>query len=208
MIGKIFAVLSALGVLGAVTGASEGGFAALTDAVLDSAAAAVTLTVSLLGMLCLWSGVLRVLEEAGVTAGLARLLRPLLARLFPTAARTGRGLEAIAANISANLLGMGNAATPFALSAMEEMQRDNEDKTSASDDMVTFTVMNCVSLTVLPTTLITLRRAAGSASPTAFLPAVWAASLLSAVIGVLLARLFRSAFRGKRGKRGKRGDLP
>ena len=116
MLGKIFGVLCLIAL---IFGILTGNITQLGSAVLDGAANAVTVTLSLCGMMCLWCGMMRVLSEAGVIRRLTRLLSPFLKCFFPDAARTGEGIEEISANISANLLGIGNAATPFALRAME-----------------------------------------------------------------------------------------
>ena len=117
MLGKIFGVLTVVALL---FGIASGNTAALGNAVLDGAAKALEVLLSLCGMLCLWGGMMRVLSEAGAIRKLSRLLRPFLRFFFPAAYRTGEGLEEISANVSANLLGLGNAATPLALEAMEK----------------------------------------------------------------------------------------
>lgn len=190
MLGSVLAILI---VLSTVAAAAGGSLPALTDAALDGAARAVTLSISLCGMLCLFGGVMRLFSAAGLLSRLSRLLRPLLSRLFPTAAK-GEGMDEISANLTANLLGMGNAATPFALAAMEKMQKANPHPDTATDDMVTLAVLNTASFSLLPTTLISLRRMGGSASAASILLPVWLVSLLSAVVAVVLARLLRHLF--------------
>ncbi len=186
MLGRIFSVLC---ILSFVSAALTGRLPLLSAAVLEGAARAVTLTLSLLGMMCLWCGVLSLLQASGVLARLCRLLMPILRRLFPTAAKTGEGIEEIAMSISANLLGVGNAATPFALLAMEKMQKANPKPDTATDDMVTLTVLSCASLNLLPTTLIAMRHAAGSESATAVLLPILCVSGLGAVLALFLARV-------------------
>ncbi len=195
MLGKIFGILSLTAlVYGICTGEGE----AVGNAVLDGASAAVELTLSLCGMMCLWCGIMHVLREAGVISRLARLFTPLLRIIFPHAAKTGVGMEEISANLSANLLGLGNAATPLALRAIEAMAKDNPEPDRATDDMITLTVLNTASFSLLPTTVLTLRRAAGAASPYAILPAVWICSAASACLAILLCRLAASLARGTR----------
>lgn len=194
MLGRMFGVicLTAFG-YGLLTG--EG--AALGEAVLAGAAGAVELTLSLCGMMCLWCGVLRVLREAGLIGRLARLCAPLLRLAFPHAAKTGEGMEEIAANLSANLLGLGNAATPAALRAMEAMAAGNPAPGRATDDMVTLVVLNTASVSLIPTTVLTLRHAAGAAEPYAVLVPIWICSAAAALFGVLLCRLCASCRRGR-----------
>ena len=197
MLGKIFGSFCLVATLFAlITGHTE----ALGDAVLDGAARALELTLSLCGMTCLWCGVMRVLSEAGAIRRLARLLHPILKRLFPTAARTGNGMEEISANLGANLLGIGNAATPLALAAMEKMQTDNPTPTRASADQITLAVLNTASPSLLPTTLLALRRAAGSVRPMAILVPVWITSLSCVTLALLLCSLMR-LFARDRGER-------
>lgn len=161
---------------------------AVASAALNSAAGAVRLAFNLMGALCLWSGMMEIADRAGFTKLLARLIAPLLRLIFghPLPADTA---EAAAANISANLLGLGNAATPLGLAAMEKFCRDAPPTDEATDDMILFTVMNTSSLQLIPTTVAALRLAAGSAAPMEILPAVWLVSILS-----LAAALFAAKF--------------
>jgi spore maturation protein A len=190
VLGIVHAVMM---LVSTVFGAFSGHLPALSGAALDGASRAVTLSISLCGMLCLFGGVMRLFMAAGLLSRFSRLLRPLLSRLFPTAAR-GEGMEEIAACLSANLLGMGNAATPFALAAMEKMQKSNPDPDTATDDMVTLTVLNTAAFSLLPTTLISLRQLGGSAHAASVLLPVWLVSLLSSIAAVLLSRLLRRLF--------------
>lgn len=185
MLGRIFGVICLLSL---VFAAVTGNIAQLGNAVLDGAADAVRLTVSLIGIMCLWCGIMQVLSDAGIISKLSRLMSPLLRVFFPTAYRTGNGAEEITANISANLLGIGNAATPLALRAMERMQQSNTDRTSASADMITLTVLNTASVSIMPSTVIALRRAAGAAEPFSVVVPVWICSVCGAVLALLLTR--------------------
>ncbi len=195
MLGKCFFILIALSVAAAIP---TGNFAALSGAIVDGASRAVTLTLSLAGMMALWGGVMRVLREAGMIRHLGRLLAPLLRLAFPHAYRTGEAWEDIVASVSANILGVGNAATPLALSAMEKMQKGNPTPARATDDMVTLAVLGCAPPALLPTTLIALRRAAGAAHPYEIVFPVWIVSFACAVLGVVLCRLFSLTGRGHR----------
>ena len=194
MLGKVFGII-ALMAFG--YGLCRGEGAALGEAVLDGAASAVELTLSLGGMMCLWCGILRVLREAGLIGRLTRLCAPLLRLAFPHAARTGEGMEEIAANLSANLLGLGNAATPAALRAMGAMAAGNPEPERATDDMVTLVVLNTASVSLIPTTVLTIRHAAGAAEPYAVLVPIWICSAAAAVFGVLLCRLCAACGREK-----------
>ena len=188
MLGKIFGVLTVVALL---FGIASGNTAALGNAVLDGAAKALEVLLSLCGMLCLWGGMMRVLSEAGAIRKLSRLLRPFLRFFFPAAYRTGEGLEEISANVSANLLGLGNAATPLALEAMEKLQRHNPHPETASAEQITLAVLNTSSVTLLPANLLALRRAAGSSDPYAIILPVWVVSILCTAMALLLTALPR-----------------
>ena len=186
MLGICFFVLILVSFLAAAAG---GNMASLTNAVLDGAANAVQLTISLAGMTALWCGVMNVLREAGAIRHLSRLLAPVLRCIFPDAWKKNIACEEITAAVSANLLGIGNAATPLALAAMKKMDEANGQKESATDDMVMLAVLATASFNLMPTTLIALRRAVGSAAPYAILVPVWIASGVCAISAVLLCRL-------------------
>ncbi len=187
MLGKIFGVFCLVAL---IFGVCNGRADALGVAILDGASAAVNLTLSLCGMTCFWCGILEVLRETGAIRRLSQLLRPLLRLIFPNACKTGEGVEEIAANISANLLGIGNAATPMALAAMEQLQKHNPHPDRASPEQITLAVMNTASITLIPANLLALRRAANSAEPYTVLLPVWAVSFSCAVLSVLLTRAF------------------
>lgn len=190
MLGRIFGVMVILATAAAaILGREE----ALGGAVLDAVSGAVSLTLSLAGMMCFWSGVMAVLREAGVIRGLSRLMRPLIRFFFPDAWASGEGVEDICANVSANLLGLGNAATPMALRAMHKLQSINPEPDRASGDMITLTVLNTASVSIVPSTIIVMREEAGSANPFAVVGAVWITSFCSAAFALLLTRGFRGA---------------
>ncbi len=186
MLGKIYGIICLLALL---FGIWNGNAAALGGAVIDGAAGAVQVTLSLCGMMCLWCGMMEVLREAGAIRRLSRLLRPLLRLIFPRAAQTGEGLEEISANVSANLLGIGNAATPMALRAMEQLQKHNPKPDRASAEQITLAVLNTASVSLIPANLLALRRAAGSPQPYAIMVPVWIVSVVCAALAVVLTRL-------------------
>jgi len=188
MLGKVFGILC---LIAFVFGFATDHWTQLGSAVLDGAAGALDVTLSLCGLMCLWCGIMRVLSEAGLVHRLSRLLRPFLRLFFPTAARTGEGLEEISANLSANLLGIGNAATPFALAAMKKLQLHNPTPTLASDEQITLAVMNTAGLTLIPANLLALRRAAGSEKPYAVLIPIWITSFFSVAMALFLTSLPR-----------------
>jgi spore maturation protein A len=158
----------------------------LASAALEGAASAVTLGLEMAGALCLWMGVMEVMRRAGLAEKLARLLSPVLRRLFPDFAQDPEVMDTIAANVSANLLGLGNAATPLGLEAAKRMSKRTPGV--ASDSLCMLVVCNTASIQLIPTTVAAVRMAAGCAAPFDILPAVWVTSGLSVVTGIAAAR--------------------
>ena len=194
MLGKCFCIIVTISV---ISGTLTGNLPLLANAALDGAARGVEVVLSLAGMTALWCGIMRVLEDIGAVRLLSRLLAPLLRAVFPTAFKHGIAREEITASVSANLLGISNAATPFALKAMEKMEAENPHPGVATDDMVTLAVLGAASPSLIPTTMIALRRAAGSLSPYQIILPVWICSLLTALFSVLFSRLWSLAGKAK-----------
>ncbi|MBE6990432.1 MAG: spore maturation protein A [Ruminococcaceae bacterium] len=176
-----------------VFGLLNGTADAVSRAAMDGAAAAVELAVRLAGPLCLWSGVMELMTRCGLAEKLSKLFRPLLRRLLPLASRDGETLSAVSANLSANLLGLGNAATPPGIRAAQRMARDSGG--IAGDELCRLVVLNTASVQLLPTTVASLRSACGSEASFDILPAVWLASALSVSAGLLAARLLERLWR-------------
>lgn len=172
-----------------VFGVLNGSLSALTPAAIEGAKDAVNLCLSLCGMICLWSGVMELMCRSGLSEKLSRLLRPALIKLYPSAARDSETMDALSSNVSANLLGLGNAATPAGIKAAKGLKRLSG-ISSASDELCLLVVMNTASITLLPTTVASLRASFGAAVPFDILPAVWLASLLSVSCGIIAAKLF------------------
>lgn len=165
----------------------------VASAAMEGASAGVELCLGMAGALCLWMGVMEVLRRAGAMGWLSRLLRPVLGRLYPDFARDSGVMDAISANVSANLLGLGNAATPLGLDAARRMSRRSPGV--ASDALCMLVVCNTASIQLIPTTVAAVRAGAGSTAPFDILPAVWLASALSVTVGILAARLFARLWR-------------
>lgn len=169
---------------------------AVTNAALSECANAVELTLTLMGSICLWSGLMKIADEAKITEKLSQLFSPFIRLLFKGMDPQSPAAKAITLNISANLLGLGNAATPLGIAAMKEMAKQSPRQQYATDHMILFAVLNTASLQLLPTTTGMLRQNAGCDTPFDILPAVWIASLASVLSGIiaakLLARLYHS----------------
>ena len=162
--------------------------AALAGGILQGAQTGIALGISLAGSLCLWSGVGKVLERAGVTRFLSRLLRPLLGRVFPSSQKDPGLQEALSGNICANFFGLGNAATPLGIQAVKRMV-DHTDPGRATNEMCRLIVLNTASIQLIPTNVAAIRANLGAAAPFDILPAVWITSLCSAGLGVTAAWL-------------------
>ena len=170
--------------LSVLCAAVTGNQTALSASVLDGAQSGITLALSIAGALCLWSGVGRVLEKVGITALLARWMKPLLQHLFPSSRDDSALAGSLSGNLCANLLGLGNAATPMGIDAVRRMAHGD---TVATDEMCRLIVLNTASIQLIPANVAAVRGSLGCAAPFDILPAVWVSSLLSAGSGVLMA---------------------
>lgn len=184
-------IIGGMILLSILTGAVGGNMAGVSTAAMNGCGQAVQLVISLAGTICLWSGVMGIAERSGLTDAMSRMFRPVNRFLFRELAPDSPAMKAISMNMAANLLGLGNAATPLGLAAMKELERENPRPGVASQAMVTFVVLNTASLQILPTTNAYLRLAAGSKEPMEILPAVWLASSVSIAVGVVMTRLLR-----------------
>ncbi len=191
MMNYIWMGMLAVGfLLGMLNGRTE----EVVKAAVDSAGHAVQLGIGLLGVLCLWSGLMGIAERSGLTDVLARLARPFLGLLFPDIARNGPAMGAILMNLSANFLGLGNAATPLGLKAMAELQKTNKRKERATDSMCMFLVLNTSAFQLIPATVIALRTEAHSADPPEIIVTVWIASICATIAGITAAKLLSRAW--------------
>ncbi len=180
-------------ILSLLFGAATGRIDAVSEAALSGAQNAVELSLSMAGVLCLWSGIMEIMRVCGLTDGLARAFRPLMRRLLPETSRDSETLAAVSANVSANLLGRGNAATPLGIQAARRMARGCGGV--ASDELCRLVVLNTASIQLLPTTIASVRAAAGCKTPFDILPAVWLSSVLSVTAGLTAAWLLSLAGR-------------
>ncbi|MFZ5925062.1 MAG: nucleoside recognition domain-containing protein [Bacillota bacterium] len=188
MINTVWLSLIAAGVItGLVTGTSE----TVTKAALESAGTAVALCLGLLGVMALWCGVMKVAQEAGIARWLARMVAPVARLLFPSVPRTHPALAAVTMSIAANLLGMGNAATPLGIKAMEELAALSERKNEASDAMCTFVTICTAGITLVPTTIIAIRGQFGSRSPAEVVGPIIFVNVLATAVAIIADRFFR-----------------
>ena len=176
-----------------IFGALTGNLNALSAAAFEGAQSAVELCLAMCGVMCLWTGVMELMDQCALTDKIAALFRPLLRRLLPQASRDSETLAAVSANLSADLLGLGNAATPLGIRAARRMSRGCGGV--ASNELCLLVVLNTASIQLLPTTLAGVRASLGASDPFDILPCVWLVSLLSVLAGLfaakVLARLWR-----------------
>lgn len=185
--------LTGLFSLSLLFGCATGQLSAVSAAALTGAQSAVELCLSMAGAICLWSGVMTLMDRCSLSEKLAALLRPLLRRILPNASRDSETLAALSANVSANLLGLGNAATPLGIRAATKMAQGCSGV--ASDELCRLVVLNTASIQLLPTTVAAVRSAHGCAAPFDILPAVWLSSVLSVSAGLLAARGLQAVWR-------------
>lgn len=186
----IWLTMIVVGALASVLGAG-GNTSGVTDAIFSGSSEAVKLAISLAGILAFWSGIMRLAEDAGLTRFLAKLLSPIVQKLFPSVPADHPALGSVLLALSANILGLGNAATPLGIKAMEAMQDLNRDPKQPSDAMCTFLAMCASGLTIVPTTIIALRAAAGSKDPSSVVGAIIFATTCSTAGALITDHLLR-----------------
>ncbi len=192
-------VWTALVVLAVLAAAVNGRMAELTGAALESAGKAVALSLGLAGVMALWLGLMRIAEEAGLVRAIARAARPVMRRLFPEVPPEHPAMGAIVMNFSANVLGLGNAATPFGIRAMQELETLNPQPGTATDAQALLCALNTASVQLVPASVIALRAAAGSRAPGEIIGASIVASACGAVVAVASAKLLARLRRAPRG---------
>lgn len=160
-----------------------------SGAILEKSGEAVELVISLCGVMCFWSGLMRVAERAGLTEKLSRLISPVVGLLFRGIKKGGKAAGLITMNLAANILGLGNASTPLGIAAMKAIAEENGAENSATDDMIMLAVLNTASLQIIPATAGALRLANGVSEPFDILPCVWVVSLYSAAAAVIAAKI-------------------
>ncbi len=174
-----------------VVAGAQGNIEVITSSMFDSAEKAVSVAISLLSIMAFWLGFMKIIEKSGLINIIQVILKPLAFFLFPQVPRNHPAMNAILMNMSANLLGMGNAATPFGIKAMEEMQKLNSRPEEATDEMCTFLAVNTSSLTLVPTTVIALRAATGSLNPAEIIGTTIVATFVSTFMALLFDRILR-----------------
>lgn len=161
----------------------------LNSSIFEGANDAVTLSINLLGSLCLWSGIMQIASDSSLVKKLSKLLSPILNFLFPSLITNNKIKKEISMNIIANILGLGNASTPLGLKAMESMQKENPKKDTLSNPMMMFIVINTASIQLIPTTVIAIRNSLNSQNPTSIIFPTWIATILAGISGIFVTKL-------------------
>lgn len=185
-------IWGAIVIISVVCGIVTGNIEQVSKAVLSGAEEAMELLISMCGMMCLWTGLMQIADSSGLTNKLANFLKPIMKFLFPDYEENSTATKAICMNITANFLGLGNAATPMGIAAMKEMNKLNSTPTIANNSMVMFVVINTASIQLIPTMMSILRQKHGAASPFDVMPAIWVSSLCSLLIGIISAKLLQN----------------
>ena len=187
MVKYIWASFIIIGIIyGIITGNSE----IINNTLINSGSNAIDLIIKLIPLLCLWLGIMNIAEESGLINILSKKLSKYVKILFPELEKDSKAIAYISTNIILNILGVGNAATPFGLKAMKEMQKLNKNKDVASRSMITFLIINTSSVTIIPTSIISIRRLNNSINPTSIVPFCIITTIISQIIAIILDRLF------------------
>lgn len=186
MLNKIWPVFVVISIIYAIF---SGNLENLNNAIFDSTENAISVTITLIGTMCLWSGIMKIASNLSLIEKFCKLLGPIINFLFPDLKKSPKIKKEISMNMIANILGLGNAATPLGLKAMESMQKENNDKKRLSDSMMMFVLINTASIQLIPTTVFAIRKSLGSSNPTSILVPVWCATICAALAGIIIVKL-------------------
>lgn len=167
----------------------SGNLQSLNTSIFDSVESAVNLSITMLGTICLWSGIINIANHTKIIQIINKLLKPVIKFLFPEIRYNQKAQNEISMNMVANILGLGNAATPLGLKAMETLQKENKNKNELSNSMIMLIVLNTASIQLIPTTIIAIRSSLNSKNPTAIIFPVWIATICAAITGITVTKL-------------------
>lgn len=187
MINYIFGIFLIIGI---IYGFITGNISKINETLISSGTNAINICLKMIPILCLWLGIMKIAEKSGLLKKISKYASILIKPLFPELKKNSESISYIASNIVMNMLGLGNAATPFGLKAMNSMQKENKNKKVASRSMITFLIINTASVTIIPTTVISFRIIAHSKNPTDIVPACIITTIISLTIGLILDRIF------------------
>ncbi|MCY6355246.1 nucleoside recognition domain-containing protein [Clostridium sp. ZS2-4] len=181
-------------IFGIIFGLATGKGDIISKSIIDSTENSVQLLIGLIGMMCLWSGVMKIAQRSGITGKLAKLLKPLLNLLFKDVSKNENAMGSILLNLTSNMLGLSNAATPFGIKAMEELQKVNSNKDTATNDMALFLVINAACIQIIPTSIISMRAACGSKNPGIIIVPAIIATGIAAIMGIIYCKVLEKFF--------------
>ena len=187
-------------VIGIIVGTLTGNIEAVSTAAIEWAETAVELSLGLIGVMALWLGLMKIAEEAGIVRGMGLLMKPIMVRLFPEVPADHPAMGSIVANMAANFFGLGNAATPLGIKAMQELQDLNENKDEASNAMVMFLAINTSSVTLISSSTIAYRSAAGAANPADIIGPTIVATIVSTTVAIIACKVLEKLPKYKREK--------
>lgn len=171
-----------------------GNVESVNNSIFESASDAVELSITFLGTICLWNGIMEIAKQTSLIKKLTNFLSPIMKWLFQDVQKSDTTHEEISMNIIANILGLGNAATPLGLKAMKSLQKQNPQKDTLSNSMAMFIILNTASLQLIPTTVIAIRSSLGSINPTQIIFPIWCATIAAAIAGILSAKIFMKKY--------------
>ena len=166
----------------------------LNTAIFDSTSEAVKMTITFLGTMCLWNGLMKIVQKTTLINKISNLLNPLMKFLFPKINKNEEAYENITVNIVANILGLGNAATPLGIKAMQSLQKKNNKKDTLSDSMCIFIILNTASLQIIPTTVIAIRTSLNSSNPCSIIVPVWIVTICADIAGIVIAKILMKKY--------------
>lgn len=169
-----------------------GNVEAVNQSIFESSASAVKLSITFFGTICLWNGIMKIAQETSFVSKLTKMLKPIINFLFPDIKQNEQAKEEISMNIIANILGLGNAATPLGLKVMKILQKENPKKDTITNSMAMFIVINTASLQLIPTTVIAIRASLNSSNPTQIIFPVWGSTIAAATAAITATKIFIS----------------
>ena len=186
MLNKIWPVFIIISIVYAIF---SGNLESINNSIFESTENTISVTMTLIGTMCLWSGIMKIACNLSLIERFSNMLNPIINILFPDLKKSKKIKKEISMNMIANILGLGNAATPLGLKAMESMQKENIEKEKLSDSMMMFVLINTASIQIIPTTVLAIRKSLGSENPTSILVPVWCATICAALAGIIIIKL-------------------
>ena len=194
MLNKIWPIFLIVSIIYAIF---TGNINNINNGIFEYAKKAVDLSITFLGTMCLWTGIIEIIKETTLINKLKKIIRPIMKILFPNIKKQDKEYDEITMNIIANMLGIGNAATPLGIKAMQTMQEKNKNKKELSNSMIVFIILNTASIQIIPTTIIAIRNSLGSTNPTKILIPIWIASISAAIVGVFITKVILKFRKGE-----------